>query len=429
MGMGVVPMKILSPLKSEKALRGDSGVALAVALLALTIIITIGFALGTIGTRNLTTISHERLNLSAFYAAEMGVARAMYSLAQNPNPPTPNFTGTGNATNVSFVVQVTNNLTGATPVPGRAVPTVPAGYAELVSTGRSGSTTQRVVVLATRNVFNPFNWAAFGDSGVTLDSGSSSDSYDSARGGYGFAGNKGTDGDVGSNGNISLDTGAKIEGDASAGGTVTPYPPRPPTVITGTVTQGAPPVPLPPIDTSYQAPNDNSLITGTGWSWVPPGSRNLHVTNSGNVIFPAGKYYLDSIDIDSGGQLTVPSTLGATEKVTINLTGEFHADSGSRVNNATQIPGKLMIVTSATDAGARFSRYAVYLDSGSGFYGAIYAYNGTIRQDAGARVYGSTVAKTLSWDSGARFHYDVQLRNANLGSGGQGMLKKAWFQN
>lgn len=406
---------------------GQRGIAMVIVLLSLLVVTVLGFALTASGLHHLAQAFYMRQKTEAFYAAQAGIARELYSLGQTPNPPTLDLTGIL-VNNTSFQVQVTNNLFGAAAVSGRVVASVPPGYAELVSTGTSGTTTKRVVVVATRNAFNPFMWAAFGDTGVALDSGSGSGSCNSAMGNCNPS-CPGSNGNVGSNGTITLDSGVTVDGSLSAQGTVTPYPIHPPTIVTGTVTQGAPHVDLPAVDTSYRTPNANGSIGGTGWYWSPPGSRNLFITNTGVAIFPAGTYYLDSVHIDSSGQLQVPVTLGSSEKVTINLTGTFHADSGSRVNNLTEVAGKLLIATSATDptpgSPPSASNNVVYLDSGSGFYGAIYAPNGSIRLDAGAQNYGSMVAKRLSWDSGSQFCYDVQLGNASLGSG-QGMLTKSW---
>ncbi len=107
----------------------------------------------------------------------------------------------------------------------------------LVSQGIVGGAQRTIQTLVTgTSLFAPSQ--AFGNKFVTLSGGSVVDSFDSRQGAYSST-TAGDNDTVGSNGNISLSGGGTlIHGNATAAGTVSPT-----TLVTGTSTSNAPPVP------------------------------------------------------------------------------------------------------------------------------------------------------------------------------------------
>lgn len=234
-----------------------------------------------------------------------------------------------------------------------------------------------------------FEFAAFAQDQITLDSNITIDSYDSGLGAYDPL-NPGANGDVGTDSTadatVILDSGATVNGDVTVGpggnpSTVIDLDPN--ATITGSQKVAA-------STQSYQPLTTNI-----------PSSGNLTIGSNAVYVFNGGTYRFDSIDMDSN------SSLVTNGSVTIYVDGEVNIDSNVAVNVGQAPTDFFLYVTTSDD---------VRLDSNVEFYGAIYAPASNVQIDSNVDLFGAVVAKTYNQDSNTQLHYDEALGDYAPGS-------------
>ena len=167
------------------------GIAIATALLVLTVISVIGLAIAAIGAQDLNLANSDRNYAVCRYAAEAGIAEGASYL-----PTQTNWSGdfTDKSLNnvpgvdVGYSLAVTNNAesTGASKVAADGT-VVPAGFVYLYATGKIRRTSFEKAVGALYHVMPDvrFKYACLGLNSVYVGGTSSiSDSFDSSRGPY-----------------------------------------------------------------------------------------------------------------------------------------------------------------------------------------------------------------------------------------------------
>jgi hypothetical protein len=147
------------------------GMALAVTLLALLILFVVGTSVATICAQIFTLQSSDYQSEQARYGAEAGLAAALSQLMYNPNwtsgfsDPQPLVFNP----QVSYTVDVWNNLNAGTAMQTPDGTTVPPGMVYMISTGQVAGRWQK----AARAMYGPgFNYTAFGVNGISLDNNS-----------------------------------------------------------------------------------------------------------------------------------------------------------------------------------------------------------------------------------------------------------------
>lgn len=378
----------------------ERGVILVITLMVMAILLILGAAFLAMSATELQIAGNERDSIQALYVAEGGVNSALSELNRNLPVTVSETLGPG---------QYTVTVTSAGP-PAEQRRIEGTGY---IPTQASPRAVKRVAILVTRPS-SPFQFSLFGADGLSIDAGVRTDSYDSAVGPYDPL-RAGSDGDVGSNGNITMDNGAIVNGDATAGGTIALGG----GTITGTQTQGAPPVTLDPVDAAYRTPNANGTIvcTPSTPSCYNSITHALSTDAGQTVTLNAGTYYFSSISLDRGSSLVING------EATIYVTGTIYVDQGTITNSGP--PTNLTIYSSYASSGP--FDFGINIDAAASFKGAIYAPNSAVYLDAMGDVYGSVVGKWIRMDADSRFHFDEALRRMG-GSGKFAVVLGSWTE-
>jgi hypothetical protein len=268
----------------------------------------------------------------------------------------------------------------------------------IISRGRVGDAER--VVAATMKGQSVFPSIIFGKRFVSMSSsGTFTDSYNSSVAAYSKA-TASKNGSLFSNGDIYLNN-AKVvvNGDTTAAGTVDTSG----GTVTGTITEGAPPLSFPPVPICGPPYSDGSGIVGAKGDFsYDPATGVLHIKGSPTIL--AGTYCFSSITQASGGLLTV---IGPTS---VYVTGSVDI-SGGGISNNTGIPGNFLLLSSFVSAGN-----GVTVSGGSDAYMAIYAPDCGIKLSGGTDLYGSLIGASFSMTGNTGMHYDEALVNILLGN-------------
>jgi len=381
-------MKKMGMKKIMKKGRDQEGIALVITLLIMTILLIMASAFMSISSTETLIAINERNRVQAYHLAEAGAERAIAQLNANSN-----YAGTGGEQALgtgTYTVTVT-----CVPPAAPAPPCPPATPDQRIITAMGcvrnctpPSATSRVEVRVQPG--SPFRFAFYGLGVTLLEDGVFVDSYDSALGNYDPS-TAGAEAHIGSNGDIKLLTGNTVRGNAQAGGNVPP--PGLGSIITGTITESAPPVTFPPVDTAPPSPP----------------APNLSVADGATFLLPAGIHYFNAITLGAG------ATLNVAGPVVIYMTGTFHAQGGAMINAtaaSTRKPTDLLIFSSKAgeDAVKGFG-------GGGQFRGGIYALDAEIEFSAGWTVHGSLIGDQIDIEDGVQFHYDQALARSSVAGG------------
>jgi hypothetical protein len=261
---------------------------------------------------------------------------------------------------------------------------------KLISQGRVADATRVIEVIIGRSAWlgNSF----FGRLGVTLTGGAVTDGYDSSVGAYNPLTTATAAGNVSSNGDITLKgNGTTVNGDATAGGTVDTGSGS----VTGTTTNNAPPVTLPPVP-----PCGPPYSSGAGMS----GSYNYSngvLTASGNgseVYLTAGTYCFDTVKLTGGAVLRVDGPV----KLWLTGNGSF---SGGSVVNTTQRAANLLVYSSYSGSAG------MDMSGGNGSYMAIVAPDADVGLTGGSDFFGSIIGRSITNHGGTKMHADTSLNS------------------
>lgn len=196
-------------------------------------------------------------------------------------------------------------------------------------------------------------------------------------------------GSVGTNGNVTLSGSSQIFGDASAGGTV-----NNPGNVTGTVTQGAPPISIP--DVACPAGPYGPAPTGSGVNFNS-GNGNIGLTGSGNKTFVTGTYYYHDVIKDGDGELVVP----VGNVVEIYIDGMIHFDGGG-FNNAGGDPGNLRLY------GCDNNTSNWVMNGNSSSWLSIYAPSVVLDLEGNGDRHGQFIAGEISRANDGSIYYDAR---------------------
>jgi len=253
-------------------------------------------------------------------------------------------------------------------------------------------------------------------------SGNMSDSYDHRNGPYNAA-TAGTNGDLFTNGDADLSSSTILKGDITAAGVASIGNPG---GVTGTVTQGAPPLPPYPVldcPTGGYTPASYIPIGGPGGAKsYDPVLGKLIIGSGNNLILssppPGGTYYFSYIDAGGG-----PITINGGQHVNIIIDDKLTVGSGGLVNT-----GPDPTALSVSSCGSPVKPSAWSITGGAGAYFTIYAPNHDVVVGGGGDLWGAVIGGTVSATGGSKFHYDEALGAA--GGNGQKwtVLPGSWTQ-
>jgi hypothetical protein len=188
---------------------------------------------------------------------------------------------------------------------------------------------------------------------------------------------------------------SQVNGNATAGTTVTKAVSA---VITGTITNNAlaPVMTLPSVVACGPPYSPNSGISGT-YSYNAS-TGNLSLSGINIATLANGTYCFNNVTLTNSAQLKINGP------VTIKLTGAFNAGGASTVNNTTQIPANLRILSSFSGSNG------VIFSNGNSAYLLIYAPQTSVTNSGSAPLFGTMVGKTVTISNSGMLHYDTQLK-------------------
>jgi len=235
--------------------------------------------------------------------------------------------------------------------------------------------------------------------------------------------NTGNNGSIASNGNITVQGAvhgnvignADVAGDPSdvggtghvygyikSGGQVVYTDP-----VDGGITQNqtTPQTPLPaepncgpPFTVLNTAPGGNVTLSGPGSYSYTQSTGQLSISSGKIVTLQPGTYCFGHVSVQNNGTQLAVSGPGVTA---IFVDGVFEAKSGAQLNNSTQDPQSLQIIsTYGNEAGETGT--GVLLDAGgTTMYMTVYAPTTKVLFQGGGNLYGAIVGQTVEYTGGS----------------------------
>jgi hypothetical protein len=188
---------------------------------------------------------------------------------------------------------------------------------------------------------------------------------------------------------------SQVTGNATAGTTVSTSGSA---TVLGTRTNNA----LAPVMTLPSMPacspfSSSSGISGTYSYNASTGDLTLSGVNIATLA--NGNYCFHNVTLGNSAQLKVNGP------VVIKLTGTLNTSGATSLNNTTQIPSNLQILSSYSGTNG------VILGNSANIYALIYASNTGLNISGAAPLFGTAAAKTITIGNSGAIHYDTQLKS------------------
>ena len=388
---------------------------LALGLLGVLWFVVLAFSSSTIDSLRLSqrAVGSER----AAWAAEAGLNVTVAAVIKNIDytPPTTWTAMAHTAESYSVVVYKSTS----SPV------SIPSGCVYVVATGkdRRGQTRQAAAVVRPGSSKTSLNFSVFADA-LSLSGGCYIDSFDSTVSQWirGSAANVATNSIT--SGAIRLVGGSWIQGaiQVGVGGKTGVARPGTPTTNTSNVVWKdwscwslAESAMTSPVEfTPVSAPTAGTAAVNVDWRGadVTPGSYgDLKASGGGTVRLTGGTYVFKSINLSGGARLSFSGSTPATIYVTQDLDL-----SGGTFYNTTSVPRNVVFMLAKGVKGK--------MTGGAQAFGVVYGPEAEFSITGGTDLYGAIVAKSVTLQSGASIHYDVDLAknppSAVSGSSGGG---------
>jgi hypothetical protein len=300
------------------------------------------------------------------------------------------------------------------------------GLYDVIGRGAEGAARFGAEVVAAQVNNSLFQYGAFGDEWLHLDSNAQVDSYNSSDGAYaatngtGSSAHSGEGGTIGSNGDVLLEQNVKVWGDVVNGpsGTTAVLGNA---QLSGTASTAPAPTPLPPITLPAVAQTNPYSVGNGGNATLASGTAGFTSmvvgTNATLTVTGPASLVLNSLRLRSGSKLRIDDSGGP---VSIYVVGDFLIDSNSQVHSLDYEPADVSFLLLSdnifdpdqdvdVDADAE-----VDFDSNSKIYGTIYAPSAKIEIDSNFELFGAVIAQQLDLDSNCKIHYDESLADSDL---------------
>jgi hypothetical protein len=184
-------------------------------------------------------------------------------------------------------------------------------------------------------------------------------------------------------GNATAKTTVSKSGSATVGGITTNNAPAP-TIV------------LPPVSACSPF-SPNSGISGTYSYNAATGDLTLSGANIATLA--NGSYCFRNLTLTNSAQLRVNGP------VVIRLTGKLDAGGATRVNNTTNIPSNLRVLSSYSGTNG------VNVTNSSNVVLVLYAPNTNASLSGTTQLFGTVAAKTITIGNGGAIHYDTTLKS------------------
>jgi len=399
-------MRTIRRLGCEQSARRGS--ALVMVTMAAAVLATLSFSILAVSLAGSKEQRGAKERIRARYLCEAGLSDAVYDMACGGNGDVGSQQEPVDYGNGDYWVDTTN-LGGE--------------LYQVVATGRESRAGARLELTLQRTTHNVFEWGAFGDEVLVMDSNARTDSYDATVGTYASQAVNGSgssayaksNGDVGSNGDITLNANVKVFGDSMAGvgGSTTIVGSN--VTLSGTTTPQTEVLDLPEIDVPLIASSGPMNVTGTT-TVIPPGDHswtNFTVQGSSKVtVTGPARLVIDNYHLKSNAQMVIDATNGPVEMYVYD---DFILDSNTLLASTANMPVDLsvnLLSDNVINPEVKVQLDIITFDSNAKMYGTIYAPSAIIDIDSNFELFGSLVARRVLLDSNSRIHYDESLATA-----------------
>jgi len=400
------------------AARERRGGSLVMMSMSATALATLAFSMAVVSKARSEEQADAKQELSALYAAEAALAEAVFAMENG---------GTGD-------IQAKSSAGAAYSVQS-GLDQVDPSVTILTAAATTGSARARVELQVRETTSSIWQYGAFGDIGLTMDSNAMVDSYDSGLGtsyaaqqvnGSGNSQYASSNGNVGSNQDITIQSNAGVHGNATPGPSGATTLVGNNTYVTGTTTPAPDTVTLDPIV-------------------VPPIASSGDYLVGSDTTLAAGSYGYDTFEIDADMTIVGPTTIVAehmlmqsNSTLTIDATngpvefyvkGDFVLDSNTEIRSTTDTPSdvSLMLLSdNIIDPGVQVDVDYVDFNSNALLYGTIYAPSAAIDVNSNFQLYGALLAKAVHLDSNSGIHFDEALLNLSQVSGAVTYKQVGW---
>lgn len=396
--------------RNRKSTRNE-GTALVVALLVTMVIAALSFGMSTVTHGSYAENREYAERTRVFYIAEAGMNEAIAILTSRGKDAMKAESYPKTLGAVGYAVTVTF---------GDESPHLADDLIQVVATANERQHERRIETMLQITGTNGgrYNFGAFGDRFLAIDSNSAIDAWNSENGGYPdqIAGKTKSmtyalqDTKASSNGTISLASNSYVFGDATPGPGMGVSAAKQ-AVIAGSTSPATEPVVLPTID----VPNVPTLLP--------------LLASKGTLTLPSGTFGFSTLKLESNSKLTItgPATivvgdfkLLSNSSILVDATNgpvEFYVKDGFELNSNTEFRS---LTSNPQDIAVNYTgtSQAVF-NSNTGYWGAFIAPNAEIDMRSNGRVYGVIGGKSLLINSGSRVHVDHALMGAG-GSTGNG---------
>ena len=437
----------------EKVVNDEQGSMLIMSLLVASLFVIFGAGyLGLVAVEASHVERSHRSNL-AMHIAESGTEEAIWEIKYNNATfdSGDNWSGSGTTGDPYLKTASLTTSTGENLGSYTVSVTDPTGSSPVIETtglaifqGGTLSESRAIKVTLAIPSSNTYDYAAFADNNIDMDSNVCTDAYDSSLGIYdGPNGpnpstspfdNYSAGGDIGTNSTsastITMDSSAMVYGNANVGVEGDPNAVittgSTPDPITGTETALTDSVLIPSVPSpTGLTSNSDVWLTGTQTHTISGSGQYGNIILDGDsVLTITGNttvYLTNTFHVDSNAQLIIAD--GANVQFYVDDTISF--DSSSEVNNISKDPTKLSFygTDSMVDDGT-LGNEKIHFNSNAIVHATIQAKNATIHLDSDTEVFGAVLANNIRMDSNACIHYDTSLSSG--GSSGSDATVALW---
>ncbi len=404
-------------MKTNRKPARNEGTALVVALLVTMVIAALSFGMSTVTHGSYAENREYAERTRVFYIAEAGMNEAIAVLSSRGKDAMKAETYPKTLGAVDYAVTVTF---------GDESPHLADDLIQIVATANERQHERRIETMLqiTGSNGGRYNFGAFGDRFLAMDSNAGIDAWNSDNGAYRdqLTGKHHgidyalQDSSASSNGNISLDSNSFVFGDANPG-TGKGVSTASNSFVSGSTAPASEPVVIPPID----VPTVPTLINfekDKGKHTMGPGTfgfRKLTMdSNSRLTITGPATLVVRDFKLLSNSEIYIDSTNGPVD---FYVTKSFEANSNTEFRSLNSNPQDLTVNYTGTST-------AIF-NSNTEFWGAFVAPKAAIELDSNAEVWGIIGGKSLSLKSNSMVHVDHALMGGGGGSSGQHGLQLA----
>ena len=437
----------------KKYIKNQKGIGIAITLLAIMIISILGMALLIRSSSLAGVIAQKNYSITATEAAKAGISHAIHRVETDLYYSTPisytplsTYTITPDSERGYYKVDITNNLSGTSPMTSpESGYVIPPGVIEVVSTGYSGNPaisdqkkTIKIITMGNRvdATFAPWSNAITLSGKITPGGGAGgnsilTDSYNSSIDPDVYSG--GNDGDIAANGvksdpndpnsNPALELGdrnvkgeIKVPAGTAVSGSGTYLDPNglSRTLPDTNYTVMAEPIVMPPVPEKVPGTTDvnpGQILTGGG------AYRDLLISGNSTTVLNEGVYIFRNLTLSGGGN--ADTSLRVKGNVTIYVTGSINLSGNANINTIREEHGN-KAVTHPDEPASQLkilgtsSCTSIEMGGGGSFCGSIYAPNADFifhgMGNTNSDLWGSFAGKSATFN-GAKIsiHYDKAL--------------------